>query len=427
MLTTLRELSTGAEWRNPGRSGTVVPVTAVGQARAGTSVRVPRPAAAMLATGALAVPAPAVAEAGWWAPVALALTAVVVGLTVLSVVDVTARLGPGTGYAHVRAKVGVVAGRLAGVLGAGGRVVAAAAVACAAGAYALPGRPAVAAVVLVVVAGASGLLGARTPAAPSIVVMITLAVFAAAGLAIAPEAQVAAAAPGVPGADDPTGLLAAAGMSVLGFVGVERVAAERGRARPALLLVAVLLGALFLVVSTALRQLGGPRLALSPTPLGDALVAADGAFLVAPLTIGLVVAAFVALRALMGGTAEILRDMAASGDLPARAGGRAPLLWAVAAAGTALALPPGFAAALAATLLLGHLALVNAAARGLLRDERRCWLRTGCCGIVLCVVLGVNISVSGLLVAVGLLVAGAAACTLCARGAARTSRTGDAG
>ncbi|MGQ0842050.1 hypothetical protein [Actinokineospora sp.] len=377
-----------------------------------------------LAAGALLTFSLAAAEAGWWSLAAVVLAGLVALLTACSLADLAAQSGPGGGYPHVRNRLGAVPGRLAGVLELGGRLVAGTAVAGAAGAYLLPGQPIVAAVGLVVVARAVAVGGFRPSRAvarvTAAVVIVTLGVFVAVAFAIEPAGQVAAVEPGAPGSDDPTGLLAAAGLLFFGFLGFERVAASGARLRTGLVTVVAVAAGALLVGFAALRQLGGPRLAYSPTPLRDALAAADGAALDPLLTAGLVVGALVALHSLLDGADDLVRDMAATGDLPARFADHRTLLTGALSAGAAVLLSPAFATALAAALMLGAFAFVNSAARTLCRAERSTWVRTGCCGLALCVLVGVNISIPALIGTAAVLAVGAGLCTVSARARAAT-------
>ncbi|MBM7772655.1 APA family basic amino acid/polyamine antiporter [Actinokineospora baliensis] len=389
-------------------------MTAMGQARGTAWARVPAASAVALGAGALLTSGPAAAAAGWWSVAGLALAGLVALLTAVSLADLAAQSCLTGVSAHVRTRLGVLPGRLAGVLDVGGRVVGAAAVAGAAGAYLWPAQPKAAAIgVLVGVAGLA--VGRVYFAGPSRwvivgVTMVTVAVFVTTGLAIEPVRQAVDAAAGTPGVDDPTGILAAAGVFFFGFLGVER--ATGPRARVGLITVLLVTGAYLLVFVAAIRQLGGPRLALSPTPLRDALAAADGAAIDPMLTLGLAVGALLAVRSLLAGAAAGLADLTEAGELPAAATTHRHLITAVAAAAVALMVDPTTALAIAATLLLGSAAFVNSAARTLCRDQRSSWVPTGCCGLALSVVVGVNISTGSLLAALVVLGVGTGLCTL---------------
>ncbi|WP_285613574.1 hypothetical protein [Actinokineospora globicatena] len=395
-------------------------MTAMGQLRGAAWTRVPAAAAVALGAGAPLVCAPAAAAAGWWSVAGVVLAGLVALLTAVSLADLAAQSCLTGVSAHVRTRLGVLPGRMAGVLDIGGRVVGAAAVAGAAGAYLLPSQPRVAAVALVVAVAALA-LGRVAFSAPSRwvitgVTIVTLAVFVTTGLAIEPVQQAASAAAGTPGSDDPTGIIAAAGFFSFGFLGVERAVGTRARVGvTAAVVVAV---GYLLVCVAALRQLGGARLGLSPTPLRDALAAADGAAIDPMITVGIAVGALFAVRALLSGAGAGLTDLAEAGELPAAAAARRHLITAVAAAGVALMVDPATAVAIAATLLLGAAAFLNSAARTLARPQRSSWVPTGCCGLALSVVVGVNISTGSLLAALVVLVVGAGLCTVRVRRAA---------
>ncbi|WP_152552114.1 hypothetical protein [Actinokineospora spheciospongiae] len=383
-------------------------MTAIGHVPVGTRIGVLPLLAGAVVTAALVAVGPAAAVAGWWSLAALGLAGLVSVLTAVSHADLLAQSPTGDRDAHVRERLGLVPARLSGLLSVVGRVVAAAAVAGAAGTYLWPARPAYAAVALLVVVTA---LVVAPPAVPPAVtriawavVLLTVVGFAVVGLAIAPADAAVTVAAGAPGTDDPTGVLSAAGLLTLGFLGFERA----GTARTA---VPVVLAALLVSLGVAvvvLRQLGGPRAALSPTPLRDALAAADGAVLDPLLTLGLALGAVLVVRALLDGALCAARDLAEHGELPGAARHHA-LAVAVLAVGASVALAPALLAEVAACLLLGHAAFVNSAARSLPRHDRSSWVRTGCCGLVLSVVVGVNISIPALATAAGVLLLGGGA------------------
>ncbi|OLR95256.1 hypothetical protein [Actinokineospora bangkokensis] len=383
-------------------------MTAVGHAPVGARAAALPAAAAALAAGVLVATGPSIAAAGWWALPALGLAGVVALLTAVSRADLHARF-PATGEdAHVRARFGGGPGRIAEVFALAGRVVAAAAVAGAAGAYLWPPRPLYGAGVVLLVAAVS--LVARVELPPStgtaarVVAILTVVGFVVVGLGIAPALPAVAAPAGVPGVDDPTGVLVAAGVLTLGFTGTGGSPSARAAAG-SVLGVLVLMGA---AVFTVLHQLGGPRAALSTAPLRDALVAADGAGLDPALTAGLALGALLAVRALLVGAGSAAAQLAAHGELPGRPRHHLAAL-VVACAALVVALPTALAAEVAACLLLGHAALLNAAARSLTRAQRSTWVRTGCCGIVLSVVVGVNTSLVGLAAAAGVALLGGVA------------------
>ena len=237
--------------------------------------------AATLGAGVLVGIAPAAAVAGAWLLVGLVLAAAVA--TVVSTVDVKPRLG----------RVGAALGRI-------GRLAGATAVAGAFGVYVVPESPALGAVALVVVVAAVRLAGVRLPpwlpSVGAVVVLAVLAVVVLACLAIEPAGLAVAPPPDAPGADDPVGILAAAAVCYPAFLGAcrDRVA------------IGVVLVVGLVVAVAALRQLGGPRLALSPAPLRDALAAADGVAITPVLVVGVTVATALVLHGLLDGLAAEL-------------------------------------------------------------------------------------------------------------------------
>ncbi|WP_156756374.1 hypothetical protein [Actinokineospora pegani] len=353
-------------------------------------------------TGALAVGAlvvgPAAAAAGWWSLAALGLAGLVAGLTAVSRVDLLAQSPSGDPHALVRERFGPMPARLSGVLSLAGRLAAAAAVALAAGAYLTPTAPAVTAVVLVV--GATALVVARVALPPAAgralcaVAIVTLLVFVAATLAI-PPADALPVLAAVPGSDDPTGVLIAAGLFSVGFAGTAGPTPASARAGLACV-GAVMLGVLA-VGFGVLHQLGGPRAALSPTPLLDALTAADGAAIAPLVVLGVAAGGFLAVRALLTGAAGAARELAEHGETPTWR--HTPLALGVVAAGLPLVLGSTLLFEIAACLLLGHTAFANSAARSMPRADRTGWVRTGCCGLVLSVIVGANTSIVGVAVA----------------------------
>ncbi|GGS40762.1 hypothetical protein GCM10010171_39110 [Actinokineospora fastidiosa] len=376
-----------------------MPVTDLGQATGTTSVMVPGFLLGALAAATLAASG-AVAEAGGWALAGLAITALAAGLTAASLVDLTAINGPMSGYAHVNATRGAWAARFTGVLGVAGRIVAAGALAAFAGPAVLPSAPRVVSVVIVVLAGALVIARVRPPAWALYVVIVTVGLVVATCLLIVPVVP-GGATVDVAGADDWRGTAAAAGVLFLGLAGVERVSGGgMGRALGAVACGVAVVG---VVVFALFRQLGGPRMAVSPAPLRDALAAADGAALTPLLVVGVAALAVLAVRPLLADAARVVDEMP---ELPSRAA----VAVVAAAALAALLLPPAFAVTLAVTLLLAYYAMVNSAARLLVRSERSSWVRSGCCGLALCVVLSVNVSVPALLVGAGVLAIGGIAC-----------------
>ncbi len=271
--------------------------------------------------------APGASLAGAWLPVALVLAAVLAGLsTVEHKESVVAR----------RIRAAAVADG-AGLLG---RVAAGAALGGAVGVYVSP----LVAPLFVMGVTAFTVTGFRLPVVvtrvAAVVVLGVLAVVAVACFAIAPEASPS-------GTTDPAGVIAAAGVLFVGFVGPE------GSRRRALVVLGVVLVVSLAVAVAALRQLGAPRLALSPAPLRDVLAAADATPLTGLLTVGVVVACAFALAGSLGRVKTLLATRHA---MPGTA-----VAGALAAAGAVLVDPVTALVAAAALLLVEPVLRVVAA------------------------------------------------------------------
>lgn len=374
--------------------------------------------AGMLGAGALAAVSPAVGAAGWWSVAGLALAVLIASLTAVSLADLTAASANQSTYLHVRDRLGVWPGRLSGVLGLTGRVVAMAAVANMITAYVVPTGSAGTILVFTVCVIYAGHAKVGWRLAPvwrvaAVVLIVTVGLLIAVGLSIHPAEHLAITQSGVAGSSEATGILAAAGVLFFAFISLERQAARSARTSVVSIIAA---GAgVLLVLLVALRQLGGPRLALSPAPLRDTLAAADASSLDVVLVLGLLAGGILALYALLDGAMEFVGDMRETGDLPA--GGLLGPLVVVSAGVATLAefVPTGRIVALAACLVLVSYAFVNSAARSLCRAQRSTWVRTGCCGLALSVIVAVNISVASLLTAAGVVLVGTLLCTLSAR------------
>jgi basic amino acid/polyamine antiporter, APA family len=275
--------------------------------------RVPRGLSAMLGAGIFAGLAPATSVSGTWVLAALVLAGFLAVLCGLSTSDSMRSLE--------------IPGRVAG----------ASAIAGTFGAYLVPAHPVPAAIGVLVVAAGLTAFRVRPPETVAVIVVLgVLAAFVAACLAIAPAGQAVAPPPGSPGTDRLAGLPVATLLMFIGFLGFDRIS---GRAR--VLTIGLALVVYLGVTAAALRQFGGPRLALSPVPLRDALAAADASGIDAMLTVGAAVATVFALLGVLDG----LR-----GRLLLPAGG------VLAAAGAAL-LSAGTAIALASGLMLARYAL----------------------------------------------------------------------
>ena len=343
--------------------------------------------------------APAAALAGPWLPAAFAFAAALGYVVVLSTSERPLDTVP------------VLVRRLAFGVGALGRLAAAVAVAGTVGQYVTPSSPSFGAVGSVVVVTVFVVAVPRPPVlvvrAAAVVVLGSLALVVLACFAIEPVAPAVAA----DGGGSVLGLVAGAGLLTVCFLGVapvprgarvvdvhlppdstaaRPVAADapvavegtrhnatggapvggarddsplefgvgRGAVRAwrlgVLAVFAVVLVACLAVGAAVLRQLGAPRLALSPVPLLDALAAADAAALEPLVLAGVAVGSgFVLLG--------ILRWLAAAaGGVPAvRVGIAAGIVVAVGGALVA----PSVALAAASVLLLGDGALRLVAVR----------------------------------------------------------------
>jgi APA family basic amino acid/polyamine antiporter len=284
--------------------------------------RVPCGLAAMIGAGIFTGLAPAARVTGAWLLAAVVLAALLAVACGRSTSD---NLGP---------------------LGMLGRVAGAAAIAGMFGSYVLPAHPVPAAAGLLAVAAVLTAFGAR-PARPVMitgvaVVLAGMGVLVAACLAIEPAGSAVA----VPEADNLAGLPAATLLMYFGFLGFERAGPGRRGA------IVVALGVYLAVGYAALRQLGAPRLALSPAPLRDALAAADAAALDPILTVA-------------AGTAAVLALLGVFADLR-RAGRSVPLLAGVLAAVTAALLSVPVSMGLASALMLARYAWT-----GLRRHQRQ--------------------------------------------------------
>jgi basic amino acid/polyamine antiporter, APA family len=219
--------------------------------------------AAMLGAGLLVGIAPAASAAGAW---------LLAGLVLAGLLTVAYGLST-----SVKSTPLAVLGRSAG----------AAAIAGAFGRYLVPEYPIPAALALLAVITAltaAGITPSRTLLRAAVaVVLAVLIVFVVVCFAIAPP-------PNPAGPNDPAGLPLATAFLVFGFLGTER-APQRHR----MITIGLALVIYLAVAGAALHQLGGARLALSPVPLRDALVAADAAGIDRVLTVGAALATVLAL------------------------------------------------------------------------------------------------------------------------------------
>ncbi|OLF16581.1 hypothetical protein BU204_16135, partial [Actinophytocola xanthii] len=235
--------------------------------------------------------APAAALAGPWLLAALVPAAGIAHLVTLS-----------TSQRPGQAPVG----RL---LGISGRLAAGIAVAGTVGRYATPEQPVLGTLGVVLAVAVLALARPRPSTAATrvaaVVVLVGLALVVLSCFAIAP------ATPPVPmpQGGSPLGFLAAVGLLTVCFLGIPprepREHGPRGRRLGVLAgVLAVVLAVCLAVGAAALRQLGAPRLALSPAPLRDALAAADGAPVEPLLLVVVVVSAGFVLLGILAVLAE---------------------------------------------------------------------------------------------------------------------------
>ncbi|WP_143261789.1 APC family permease [Allokutzneria sp. NRRL B-24872] len=374
---------------------------------------------AMIGLGPFLLLAPAAAGAGMWLLAGLPIAALAALCAMYSTSE----------RSSIREHMGRWPGRVAGT----GRFVAlgclAVVLAATFGQYVAPEQPRVAAFAVLAVAvigNASGVLRWRTGLAWLIggVVLVVLVLVIAACLAVPPPPAPSA----LPSSSDPRSLMTAAAILFLGFAGFERVTApakdepQHGwrttrRSIPVIVASAtVLYGALAIAL---LHQLGPARLALSPTPLRDAVIAADGAVMVPFVEFGAgvglascLVLVLAAMRRMVV-EAAIEREVATSLATIARAGRTWPVDLVVGGF-VALALPllgtTTDAVHLAACCVLVHYAFANAATRVELVEQERTWpMRTACFGLGISVMLAMSLPPMTLLTTLGVLAAGSCA------------------
>ncbi|WNV83521.1 APC family permease [Umezawaea sp. Da 62-37] len=381
--------------------------------------------------------APAASISGRWFVPAAAIAALAALCSAFSTAD-QARGHPhaGGGYGYIRAQLGPWPARMGASAYLLGRAGVAAAVAGMAATYAFPENRMLVALLVLACGGvlsATGVrlgTGALRVAAAVVVVVLVLVVAVCFGVAPPPAPAV------LPGSDDFTAFMGAAAVLFVAFTGFERVTAPfrddpvhsvRTQRWAVPLLLALVLG-LTLAVAAAVRyQLGAARLALSPAPLRDALLAADGGWLVPLVQLGALVAALSVLTSVFAGSRRALGAMAAAGDVPGRLapvrGGREPwqvdVLAGVAASIVLLLAPPATALAIGACGTLFYYAFTNASARLLLQEERTWPMRTACFGLGLSVLLAMSSPVDALVTTFATMAIGTVLLGLCARIAAR--------
>lgn len=355
----------------------------------------------MLGAGVFAAFGPASAVAGTYALLGVALAALLAACSAFSTADqARAFPGDGAGYRYTSQLLGPWPGRMAGSASIAGRLAAAAAIAGTFGAYVTPTRPLLGALGVLAVSVAldavSFRLNRKLNRAVVAIVVVVLALVVATCLAVPPPPITNAA-----DADQPLGLLTSTGILVFAFLGFERITAPgldepsftARRLHLAIPVALVLVLVIYLAVGFALfRQLGPTRLALSPTPLLDAVISADGQWIVPLVTVGAAIAAVAALLGVLSGARRTVTTVAKSRDLPAVFGTDRVAGWVGGAVAAVLvaALDPTTTLAFAACAMLAYYAFTNASARILLREDRTWPMRTACFGLGLSVLYGMT-------------------------------------
>jgi APA family basic amino acid/polyamine antiporter len=311
------------------------------------------------------------------------------------------------GYAYIRNQLGPWPARIGASAHLVGRAGMAAALAGMFGAYVVPEHRVAAALGLIAVTAALGATGVRWSARMSVaaaaVVVGVLALVVLVCFSVAPPDNPAVS--GGPGFD---GVMSGALLLFAAFVGFERVTApQRGdqafSARVLHFAVPVVIGVVLLVClgvgAALLRQLGSARLALSPAPLRDALIVADGRWLLPVLGFGAAVAAVSSLFFVLASARRTLVGLTETGDLPPiRAGWALEVVSASLAVLGVLALPPSTALAVGACGTAFYYGFTNASARVLLQEDRTWPMRTACLGLGLSVLLAMSAPASALVI-----------------------------
>lgn len=355
----------------------------------------------MLGAGVFAAFGPASAIAGTYALVGVVLAAVLAACSAFSTADqARAFPGDGAGYRYTARLLGPWPGRMAGSASIAGRLAAAAAIAGTFGAYVTPTRPLLGALGMLAIAVALDVVGFRLNRklnwAVVAIVAVVLALVVATCFAVPPPPITNA-----PDADQPLGLLTSAGILVFAFLGFERITApgqdepsfSARRLHMAIPVALVLVLGSYLAVGLAMfRQLGPTRLALSPTPVLDAVISADGQWIVPLVSVGAAVATVAALLGVLSGTRRTVTTVAKAGDLPAVLGSDRVAGWIGGAlvAVLVVALEPATAIGFAACAMLAYYAFTNASARILLKEDRTWPMRTACFGLGLSVLYGMT-------------------------------------
>ncbi|WP_179118313.1 APC family permease [Saccharothrix sp. ALI-22-I] len=380
---------------------------------------------ATLGAGVFTGFAPAAAVAGPWFLLGLVLAAVAALCCAFSTADQHRAYpdAPG-GYAYIRNQLGRWPARIGGSSHLVGRAGMAAALAGMFGAYVVPEHRVVGAVGLIVVTAVLGAVGVKWSVRMSVaavaVVLGVLALVVLVCFSVAPpdnpivgagadgsDGSAGLDGSGVAGGPGFDGVMGASLLMFAAFVGFERVTApQRGdrvfSARVLHFAVPVVIGVVLLVMvgvgAAVLRQLGSARLALSRAPLRDALIVADGRWLLPVLGFGAAVAAVSSLFFVFASVRRTLVGMTETGDLPAiRAGWPLEVVSAVLAVLGVLALSPSTALAVGACGTAFYYGFTNASARVLLQEDRTWPMRTACLGLGLSVLLAMSAPVDALL------------------------------
>ncbi|OKI37900.1 hypothetical protein A6A25_17345 [Saccharothrix sp. CB00851] len=364
---------------------------------------------ATLGAGVFTGFAPAAAIAGPWFLPGLVLAALTALCCAFSTADQHRAYpdAPG-GYAYIRYQLGSWPARIGGSAHLIGRAGMAAALAGVFGAYVVPEHRVVAAVGLIAVTAGLGAAGVRwgvgLSAAAAGVVLGVLVLVVLVCFSVAPPENPAVTGGG-PGFD---GVMGASMLLFAAFLGFERVTSPRSgdqvfSARVLHFAVPVVIGIVLLVAigvgAAVLRQLGSARLALSPAPLRDALIVADGRWLLPVLGFGAAVAAVSTLFFVLASARRTLVGMTETGDLPPiRVGWPLEVLSAGLAVVAVVALPPSTALAVGACGTAFYYGFTNASARVLLQEERTWPMRTACLGLGLSVLLAMSAPATALVI-----------------------------
>jgi APA family basic amino acid/polyamine antiporter len=373
--------------------------------------------AAMLGAGLLVGLSPAAAAAGQWLLVGIGLAFLTALCSALSTSDQSRRFsGVGGGYLYTRHQLGVLPGRMAGSVALVGRICAGAAVAGTFGAYVVPDHPVLAAIGIAAAATVLDSFGFRpSRGLVTLVVVVVLAflvIVVAVCFSITPPPQLPPP-PDTPGVDDPTGVLAAAGVMFFAFLGFEHVTSTNEQtysvrqskvAIPVILVITLAAG--LMLGAAALYQLGGPRMALSSRPVHDALVAADASSMTPLISAAAGIATAFGVLSAVGSIRRTLSALAEFSDVPpslaneGRHGVSVPSAFLAGAAisTAAIVLNPPQAIPVAACLLLFYYAFTNASARLLISSERVWPRRSACFGLGFSVLIGMNMQVKYLVV-----------------------------